>query len=442
LFRMTAYVVLIGDVGTGKSTIVEKLTGATEYSSNADESFTRESTIFVSDDGRLTVADTPGSNAMQEKLAHNMEIAAACNFGPVSRIFLVTKAEPRIDNVVGNFGRYADHFMDLDPDIIAAFVTHMDTVTWTKERLRSCLDSELGMGTVVFSGVSSQGVDIQRDILQVCNKTFSLTIDDAEIFHKMFKINNNNRKIVFECKKQVDFFRGMKEKFAEQRKNFGRKVQIDLAFEFQAFMTMEIENAKQAMAASCGFDFLGENAHNEVGHIANMVNQLRAILHDIRIETLGYAPEGLADENMLRKCPHCGLTWAKIAGCDGKTTCGNAVASPDRANAGQFATFRFSFSKQDSKLHTFNIVHAGTKKTTEVLTSEKLSNLGCGKDIVWKEMRVVPIPVELLDGIGKITTEDIKTVPEAAGNHKKNMKEKLREKTNKLKKKKKIGGPR
>ena len=43
----------------------------------------------------------------------------------------------------------------------------------------------------------------------------------------------------------------------------------------------------------------------------NISLQLRAILHDIRIETINYATvdHGVND---LRKCPHCGLVWAKI----------------------------------------------------------------------------------------------------------------------------------
>ena len=83
------YVVLIGDVGTGKSTIVEKLTGVTGRSSNSNESFTRETQIISSEDGCLTIADTPGVNAMSDTLKHNLEVAGALIYGDVPRIFLV-----------------------------------------------------------------------------------------------------------------------------------------------------------------------------------------------------------------------------------------------------------------------------------------------------------------------------------------------------------------
>ena len=76
-------------------------------------------------------------------------------------------------------------------------------------------------------------------------------------------------------------------------------------------MVEMIEEAKKVMARENNFTFLGEAADNEAGHVANMANQLRAILHDIRIETLNFAAvdHGVND---LRRCPHCGLVWAKV----------------------------------------------------------------------------------------------------------------------------------
>ena len=78
------YVVLMGDVGTGKSTVVEKLTGKTGRSSDANQSVTTTTETFRTPDGSLIVSDTPGSNAMRDKLAHNVWIASALNYLPVS----------------------------------------------------------------------------------------------------------------------------------------------------------------------------------------------------------------------------------------------------------------------------------------------------------------------------------------------------------------------
>ena len=80
------YVVLLGDVGAGKSTLVEKLTGETGRSSAKSESFTKTAETFVVPGGSLIVADCPGSNAIDDKLGHNLWIAQAFNFMPVSKV--------------------------------------------------------------------------------------------------------------------------------------------------------------------------------------------------------------------------------------------------------------------------------------------------------------------------------------------------------------------
>ena len=104
------YVVLIGDVGTGKSTIVEKLTNERGRASDKDTSVTKSSEVFWTTDGSIVISDTPGSNAMEDKLEHNVWIASALNFMPVSKIFIMAKAETRLDNVVDNVRKYTDRF--------------------------------------------------------------------------------------------------------------------------------------------------------------------------------------------------------------------------------------------------------------------------------------------------------------------------------------------
>ena len=145
------YVALIGDVGTGKSTVVEKLCGVRNRSSSASESFTKESTLFRTPDNRLIISDTPGTNAMRDKLAQNCEVAVALNYAPVSRILIVVKADTRIDNVVDDVRKYAEQLGDLDLGVIGVMVTHMDTVTWDRQSFIRALGGELGINAAIFS---------------------------------------------------------------------------------------------------------------------------------------------------------------------------------------------------------------------------------------------------------------------------------------------------
>ena len=78
--KKAPYVVLVGNCGAGKSTIVEKLTGIEGRSASAALSFTKNSEFFWVPDKSLMIADTPGSNPLTDKLEHNLQIAHAFNF--------------------------------------------------------------------------------------------------------------------------------------------------------------------------------------------------------------------------------------------------------------------------------------------------------------------------------------------------------------------------
>jgi len=50
---------------------------------------------------------------------------------------------------------------------------------------------------------------------------------------------------------------------------------------------------------------------------------------------------------MFKACPHCGIIWVKVDGCDGKTTCGNRLSGDyflDRKPSDTFSTPKFKFS--------------------------------------------------------------------------------------------------
>ena len=117
-------------------------------------------------------------------------------------------------------------------------------------------------------------------------------------------------KILKSCKKQVEIFKAIHKRYQEEKKKIDKEKHVDLSFEYQAFMTDRIEDAKKQMADENGFLFYGEEAHLQVGHITNMANQLRAVLYTVRLETLGALEDHHIDE--LRKCPHCGEIWNKV----------------------------------------------------------------------------------------------------------------------------------
>ena len=403
-FRKPPYVVLLGDVGTGKSTVAEKLTKREGRSSNASEGHTKASQVFWVPDGTLIVADTPGSNALRDKLEHNVQIAAAINFRHVSRIFIVVKAETRIDTVVDNVRKYADCFLELPMDVVGVLVTHMDVVDWREIDFTPRIKDELGIATVVFSCIITDHQTLKKSILKTCTGTHNLTVND-ENFFKLFKIHNYHRKILQSTSDEVKKFSDKKRAFDEARKAFSGKDVIDLAFQFQAYMTDEIVEAQKRMSEKNNFTFSGDGAANEAGHVANMVNQLRVILYDLRTECLGYESNHGVYE--LRKCPHCGLIWTKEEGCEGDTTCGNQPNAVNDLNDSSYTDLD-NFSLRwlgDGQLHI--------TKVNKKIERRSGTYFGCGRSINWKEMLPVAVPFEFSKTVGR---SDIKTLPPAAEN--------------------------
>ena len=90
------YVILIGAVGSGKTTLTEKLTGKRNLGVKAfGTSATRISTIYQTES--FEFADTPGYMSFDNKLDHAVNIVCAMHYRPVSRIFILVKFDSRID---------------------------------------------------------------------------------------------------------------------------------------------------------------------------------------------------------------------------------------------------------------------------------------------------------------------------------------------------------
>jgi len=342
---------------------------------------------------------------MMNKLEHNVWIAHALNLDPVSLILNVVKADTRIDNAVEKVRNYVERFADLI-DIMAVCITHMDTVTWNQGEFKSCLRDELGIDSVIFVGNSTSGEQILSDILAECHTPpLDLTIT-SENFLKYFKINNNQIKILTSVRKEIAMFIMMKQDFfkALDSGEYTEKEKIDMVFEFQAFMGEEVVEAQKRVSETNAFTFTGDDTANEAGHIANLTNQLRATLFEVRTKALGYQSQsGISD---LRKCPHCGTVWAKLEGCDGMTTCGNKPTGFD----GRFNTLaNFQFTYENGHLR----IRRRGQRSASVATASSNGNAGCGKSIAWRDMAPVTVPPEFnVETV--VTTDDLGLMPVAA----------------------------
>ena len=94
--------------------------------------------------------------------------------------------------------------------------------------------------------------------------------------------------------------------------------------------------------------------------------------------------------SQARRCPHCGLVWLKIEGCDGNTNCGERPSAGNDARDASFlelATFNF-----DTRGGGLRITRAGTKRPQRLGSGG--ARVGCGRTINWSTMAPVEMPPE------------------------------------------------
>ena len=203
---------------------------------------------------------------------------------------IVVKADVRIDNMIETIRKYVEGFIDSDnmEDIISICVTHMDLASWTEKTLLNHVDNEFGFKSVIFSGLDTTRDQLLEDILKLCTKFHNISVNE-ENFFKMFKIENNNLKILKAIRREVDEIREIHKEYLIQKKMYASWDQIDLAFEYQAYMEDMIDDSRKRVSDECGFTYLNpETQGAELAHYANLTNQLKTVLYEVRIGTLTY----------------------------------------------------------------------------------------------------------------------------------------------------------
>ena len=277
------YVVMIGDVGVGKSTVVDKLTDTKVQKSDCALSVTRYSKPYWTYDSSMVVCDTPGSNSIQDQLEHNELIASALNYKPVSRILIIVKADTRIANVMSVIDRYSERLLSLPEDIVGVLVTHMDTVSWTPEDLKPRIKEEFDMDCVLFNSKHTSRETLLEEIKAVCSKPESVKVDDNN-FSQLFKINNRMVKILRETTKEVGEIKEMKKQFDRHTNDYDSKTKPAIVLQFLPWIENKIAEAEKRFITSNNFTFKGKDDAKEKGYIASMTSQMRVFLHDLSDE--------------------------------------------------------------------------------------------------------------------------------------------------------------
>ena len=127
------------------------------------------------------------------------------------------------------------------------------------------------------------------------------------------------------------------------------------------------------------------------------------------MESLQYQSNHGVDD--LRKCPHCGMVWAKVEGCEGQTTCGSMPSTHYDVRPGYSRMATFIFNIVRGKL---TISRNGERSIADKKEQTGVAgSVGCGQSINWRDMKRVE--VDFLNFQERIVnTDDIISLPETS----------------------------
>ncbi|KAL5261985.1 hypothetical protein ACHWQZ_G007628 [Mnemiopsis leidyi] len=274
------YVVLMGEVGVGKSTVVEKLSGIAIPTGKNPRSVTRKYRRYLSYDKTILVSDTPGCNPIEDQLEHNQQIAAALNYRPVSRILITVKADIRLANVMSIVKKFSERLLDFSDEVIGVLVTHMDSVTWESHELKQKITEEFGIECVLYSGKETPREILLGQITSVCIKPVPIKVDEKK-FSRLFKINDKKIKIQKEISKEISQIKEMKRKFDQLLINEESTSKNPMINQFIYWIEKKVKEAENKIITSNRFTFQGENEYIERGYMVDMSNRMKLALRSL-----------------------------------------------------------------------------------------------------------------------------------------------------------------
>lgn len=354
--------------------LMKKLTGSTEKNSSESTLSTKSCKLFESNDGSLTICDTPEISSSSERFQSNLDFAHALNFMAVDLVLIPLKAGKNRDSV--------EKFLpqEFPKELITFCTNQMDEANFgEKEQMKY---------------INKESQELIKEIKDDClkKKPFEMSVD-SKMFSELFELTDHDRSILIKSRKEGERFRKMKQVFYDEWKDYTESEQMDSIFEFQAWIHDEIVRSKKQLSGDKNFKLIITD-QNKTDHIGILEDQLHEILRDLRLKV-----KKIVDKENIEhyKCPYCGKRWPKMDDCKGITKCGeDSCGNSELVERGKMANFFFSWEQDTEKL----II---SKVSQEKAESQK----GCGAEVSWFKM----VPVKLRKTVDKIdcaSTKDTK----------------------------------
>lgn len=403
-------VVLFGNVGAGKTTIINKLTGSTFKATRGGFSCTRQIQQRTCEFHPYNIYDLPGTEPAEEKI-HHLDLQAKILRSINIRIICLVcdLGENRYDTVLQRLSKLKILFNHHLENVIVVITKCEKENEEDKLKLKYILGTQLKLSNIfctddtvepcrlshwIYSFVK-EVKDIKAGEGVFESQALNTLINDFESDYRIIESRNNKEKIfkiIYE--KTKEFYNGAEDSNLKRGLYFSLKQHLDkLTDDYAKELTPIVKDRWHLEAELIIFQ----------KSLMNLFSQFKEIvMKDIKIDNVHYTTGGI--EPGYRQCP-CGVIWFRIYGCD-SIICGRRSISKDFTNI-SFYNYNIVWTGtrlQVQKKEMVNkVVETFTDKQIVGLTPEEIkineqrrlekkiliSPVGCGKEIEWSKMKIV-----------------------------------------------------
>ena len=316
-------VVLLGPLGSGKTTVFNALTGQAAALGHGAES---EVEYHECETDQFIVRDTPGFASRHDVIKHTARQLYALVTQPVNLLAIVV-SDLRASALVTAMHTVLDVLpLDKVAHACGVVVTHSETRTERdKALMRQTIQKEFGRfdlhDRVVFTDATNQLSDLGETLASWCSASspvhFALGgAQGLDLTRFPLFISATQHPLVADFMETAAQFRRLQDKLKSVPDHDRVHVTLMAALRQEA-VAIFTGFAREADAGPEDLELYLYIAHDHVAKI------LREFCKDARSRITYSAAD--VRETMYRRCPKCELVWCIAEGCSGPTKCGARV---------------------------------------------------------------------------------------------------------------------
>ena len=398
-------IILFGEVGTGKTTLLNRICGQNFETSDEGYSCTREVQFSFSKWYDMIIVDFPGLNATQDITKHLQTQISSLKNIPIRMICYIIEYSTRNDILEIKVNEMLSIFKNYKSNITIIITKSENIKEKRKEDIKSIINKRFNLNYVLFTFLESNTYSLMKELNNIQKKMkniLKIDIKSKDIAKTIPILDNDSMEK--ERKTFEDDFQEAYEKFLfELNKTEDNDLKKALYFCFKDYkdnlLKLYENNIKNKKINGNYIDY--DSINNEILTFACIICEKyeefkKKVESQIEIKINNYNNE----YNRFKKCPHCGEIWFKIIGCD-KLRCGNRTRIRDTF-FGRFKRYIITYinkiieiksvdegnSKYENDLEFYGLTEEEKNKNIQREKEGKklIKPIGCGAALSWTEM--------------------------------------------------------